>query len=181
MPSMRYRRIASRWDIGIVRLCITSRFNVNAGEIRPIALGRCAGAGSCRWLATPVDGSPFPHAKGLRRRSSRELGRGCEGIALIRRGIAELLQIGNRAGVTGNLATLAVAQLREGAIADALATVEGASTLIPKRAKAFPTRSGFAAKYTLSREICNWLKPTSGSRLQWRTAWAQRHGRRARH
>ena len=91
--------------------------------------------GELPWSATPVDGSPFPHAKGLRRRSSRELGRGCEGIALIRRGIDELLQIGNRAGVTGNLATLAVAQLREGAIADALATVEGALNFNPQEGK----------------------------------------------
>jgi tetratricopeptide (TPR) repeat protein len=61
-----------------------------------------------------------------------ELGREAEGIALLRQGIDDLLQIGNRAGVPHSLTTLAVAQLRAGAIADALETVEQALNFNPQ-------------------------------------------------
>ena len=53
-----------------------------------------------------------------------QLGRATEGIALIRQGLAVLLEIGTRIAETGFTAWLAEAQKREGAIADALETVE---------------------------------------------------------
>jgi predicted ATPase len=53
-----------------------------------------------------------------------QLGRATEGIELIRRGIARFLEIGARGRVGAYTGALAAAQEREGAIADALATVE---------------------------------------------------------
>jgi tetratricopeptide (TPR) repeat protein len=55
-----------------------------------------------------------------------QLGRATEGIGLISEGIDGLLEIGSRLGVSRLLAGLAEAQEREGAIVDALATVEQA-------------------------------------------------------
>jgi hypothetical protein len=55
-----------------------------------------------------------------------QLGRATEGVVLIRQGIAGSLEIGTRLGISGAMASLAAAQEREGAIADALETVEQA-------------------------------------------------------
>ena len=55
-----------------------------------------------------------------------QLGRATEGVALIRQGIAGLLEIGARLGISNFTACLAEAQERDGAIADALETVEQA-------------------------------------------------------
>ena len=55
-----------------------------------------------------------------------QLGRATEGIALLRQGLAVSLEIGTRIAETGFTAWLAEAQEREGAIADALDTVERA-------------------------------------------------------
>jgi tetratricopeptide (TPR) repeat protein len=55
-----------------------------------------------------------------------QLGRATEGVALIRRGIAGLLEVGFRVVIPRLTACLAEAQEREGAIADALETVEQA-------------------------------------------------------
>jgi tetratricopeptide (TPR) repeat protein len=54
------------------------------------------------------------------------LGRASEGIILIRQGIAGLLEIGTRLGISGDITSLAAAQERAGAIDDALVTVEQA-------------------------------------------------------
>jgi class 3 adenylate cyclase/tetratricopeptide (TPR) repeat protein len=53
-------------------------------------------------------------------------GRASEGVALIRQGIAGLLEIGFRLGITYLIGALAEAQACEGAIGDALATAEEA-------------------------------------------------------
>jgi hypothetical protein len=53
-----------------------------------------------------------------------QLGRVTEGVALIRQGIAGLLEIGNRLGITYATGALAEAQACAGAVSDALATVE---------------------------------------------------------
>ncbi len=53
-----------------------------------------------------------------------QLGRGTEGIALIRQGIAGLLEIGSHLGLTFVTSRLAAAQARDGAIVDALETLE---------------------------------------------------------
>jgi adenylate cyclase len=55
-----------------------------------------------------------------------ELGFATEGVGLIRQGISGLLEIGTRVGIAYRTVTLATAQEREGAIADALETVEQA-------------------------------------------------------
>jgi len=72
----------------------------------------------------------FPFVAALSRcnigRARAELGRATEGVALIRRGIAGLLEVGFRLGIPIYTASLAAAQRREGAIADALETVEQA-------------------------------------------------------
>jgi predicted ATPase len=59
-------------------------------------------------------------------RARTELGRASEGIELIRQGIASLLNVGNRAGISSWTTSLAAAQARDGAIVDALETVEQA-------------------------------------------------------
>jgi tetratricopeptide (TPR) repeat protein len=53
-----------------------------------------------------------------------QLGRPTEGIALLRQGLAVLLEIGTRMAETGFNNWLAAAQEREGVVADALDTVE---------------------------------------------------------
>jgi tetratricopeptide (TPR) repeat protein len=55
-----------------------------------------------------------------------QLGRAIEGVVLIREGIAGLLECGIRTGIPHYATSLAEAQQREGAIVDALATVEQA-------------------------------------------------------
>jgi predicted ATPase len=55
-----------------------------------------------------------------------QLGRATEGVALIRRGIADLLEIGTRLRLSDHITCLAAAQEREGTIVEALATVERA-------------------------------------------------------
>ncbi len=68
----------------------------------------------------------LPHASRCVLGQARaQLGRATEGIALIRQGITGLLESG-RAGISDFTAGLAAAQEREGAIVDALATVEQA-------------------------------------------------------
>src|ERR1700722_1093303 len=52
------------------------------------------------------------------------LGRATEGVALVRKGIAGLLEIGCRVGMPGWTTVLADAQQRAGATIDALETVE---------------------------------------------------------
>jgi tetratricopeptide (TPR) repeat protein len=59
-------------------------------------------------------------------RARGELGRASEGIELIRQGIASLLDVGNRAAISSCTTSLAAAQARDGAIVDALKTVEQA-------------------------------------------------------
>ena len=62
------------------------------------------------------------------------LGRGAEGIALIRRGIAEMVETGSRVAISIYMAYLAAAQERAGAIADALETIEQALQANPDEA-----------------------------------------------
>ncbi len=64
-----------------------------------------------------------------------QLGRATEGIALMRQGIAGLLELGNRSNLGGQTAYLAVAQSLAGRIGDALETVEQAlaADTIPPR------------------------------------------------
>jgi tetratricopeptide (TPR) repeat protein len=68
-----------------------------------------------------------------------ELGQAVEGIALIRQGVDALVQIGNRAGIPGSLTSLTAMQLRAGAIADALETVEQALNFNPQEVVARPS------------------------------------------
>jgi predicted ATPase len=55
-----------------------------------------------------------------------QCGHASEGVALIRRGIAGMLEIGRRLGITYFIGALAEAQACAGAVGDALATVEQA-------------------------------------------------------
>jgi tetratricopeptide (TPR) repeat protein len=72
----------------------------------------------------------FPPEAALSRcvlgRARAELGRAPEGIVLIRQGIAGFLEIGGRLGIPIHTASLAAAQALEGAIVEALETVEQA-------------------------------------------------------
>jgi hypothetical protein len=61
-----------------------------------------------------------------------QLGSAGEGVALIRQGLAGLVERGVRAGITETLTCLAEAQALDGAIADALATIEDALTANPE-------------------------------------------------
>jgi class 3 adenylate cyclase/tetratricopeptide (TPR) repeat protein len=60
-----------------------------------------------------------------------EQGRAADGIELIRTGIAGLLDIGSRAGISRSTTYLAAAQERDGATVDALETVERALQVSP--------------------------------------------------
>jgi hypothetical protein len=85
-----------------------------------------------------------------------ELGFATEGVALIRRGISGLLEIGTSVGIAYRTVTLAAAQEREGAIADALETVEQAFQAKSRRTRT-PARGVQAAPGTATE--------TSGDRL----------------
>jgi predicted ATPase len=67
-----------------------------------------------------------------------QLGRAAEGIALIHQGIDALLQTGSRGNVSSLMTFLAAAQLRAGAIGDALETVEQALNFNPEEAVSRP-------------------------------------------
>ncbi len=75
---------------------------------------------------------PTPFSRFILGQARAQLGRTTEGIALIRRGLAGLLEIGMRLTVPYIVASLAEAQEREGAIADALETVEHGLQANPK-------------------------------------------------
>jgi tetratricopeptide (TPR) repeat protein len=72
----------------------------------------------------------FPNAAARSRlvlgRARAQLGRATEGVALIRQGMAGLREIGTRMDISSNTALLAEAQERDGAIVEALETVEQA-------------------------------------------------------
>jgi class 3 adenylate cyclase/tetratricopeptide (TPR) repeat protein len=72
----------------------------------------------------------FPNEAAMARcalgQARAQLGSTVEGIALIRQGIANMLESGQRLGVAFNTAGLAAAQASAGAVADALETVERA-------------------------------------------------------
>jgi tetratricopeptide (TPR) repeat protein len=57
-------------------------------------------------------------------RARAHLGRATEGIALIRQGMADFLGTGTRAGITFFALSLALALAREGAVVDAVETIE---------------------------------------------------------
>jgi len=61
-----------------------------------------------------------------------QLGNPSEGIRLIRRGIAVLLQMGAGLGIGALMATLASAQGLEGAVSDGIATIEQALSINPE-------------------------------------------------
>jgi len=77
----------------------------------------------------------FPYPTALARcvlgQARAQLGNATEGIDLIRKGIAGLLEIGSRFGISNYMAYLAEAQECEGSIADALETVERALQVNP--------------------------------------------------
>jgi class 3 adenylate cyclase/tetratricopeptide (TPR) repeat protein len=77
----------------------------------------------------------FPNIAGMSQcvlgHARAQLGRTAEGIGLIRQGIAGLLEIGMRASISGYTARLAAAQECDGAIVEALATVEQALQVNP--------------------------------------------------
>jgi tetratricopeptide (TPR) repeat protein len=66
------------------------------------------------------------HSRCVLGQTRAHLGRAAEGVVLIREGIAGLLEIGARLGLNNFTAHIAEAQARNGAIADALETVEQA-------------------------------------------------------
>ena len=90
-----------------------------------------------------------------------QLGRTTEGIALIRQGMAGVLEVGMRLTHPLFIASLAEAQEREGAIADALETVEQALQANPENSSTGPRRSGYAANCGSNRGRQNWPRPTS--------------------
>jgi predicted ATPase len=61
-----------------------------------------------------------------------QLGRDVDGIALIRQGMDARVRVGNRSGVPLDIAWLAAAQLRAGAIAGALESIEQALNFNPE-------------------------------------------------
>jgi predicted ATPase len=75
-----------------------------------------------------------------------QLGRASEGIALIRQGIAGFLEIGARGSISAFTGLLAAAQEREGALVDALATVEQALQANPHELGALRLRGELRLK-----------------------------------
>ena len=86
----------------------------------------------------------FPNEEAFSRcllgQARAELGRAAEGIALIRQGIDARVQMGDRAAIPGYMTSLAAAELRAGAIGDALETVEQALSLNPEEAMSRPEK-----------------------------------------
>src|ERR1700674_3039671 len=70
--------------------------------------------------------NPTARSLGSLGRARAQLGRATEGVALIRQGLAALREIGTRMGITASIANLAEAQALEGAIWEALETIEQA-------------------------------------------------------
>jgi class 3 adenylate cyclase/tetratricopeptide (TPR) repeat protein len=93
---------------------------------------------------------PAALARALLGDARARLGRVAEGIALIRHGIADLLEIGTRLEVSSYTAHLAAALERTGAIAEALETVEQALGVNPEemyyRAEIFRIRGELRLK-----------------------------------
>jgi tetratricopeptide (TPR) repeat protein len=73
-------------------------------------------------------------------------------IALIRQGINGLLEIGTRVGIAYRTVTLAAAQEREGAIADALETIEQALQVNPDELVDRPEALRLRGELQLKRE-----------------------------
>jgi tetratricopeptide (TPR) repeat protein len=86
----------------------------------------------------------------IRGRALAELGRASEGVDLIRQGLAGLVEVGTLSGLTRYTAFLAAAQEREGAIADALETVERAIAIsaseLPQRPETLRLRGELRLK-----------------------------------
>jgi tetratricopeptide (TPR) repeat protein len=87
-----------------------------------------------------------------------QLGRTTEGIALIRQGIADLLEIGMRLTIPYLTSEMAVAQERGGAITDALEAAEQALQANPKEFFYRPEGPGFGANCGSKRDRQNWLR-----------------------
>jgi tetratricopeptide (TPR) repeat protein len=70
--------------------------------------------------------NPIARARNHLGRARAQLGHASEGVALIRQGLADLLEIGTRMGITQSITNLAEALALEGAIWEALETIEQA-------------------------------------------------------
>jgi len=82
-------------------------------------------------------------------RARAQLGRAAEGVALIRQGIAGLREIGTRMGLSSTTTWLAEAQERDGAIGDALETVEQALQANPDEVVHRPEAFGLRGELQL--------------------------------
>jgi tetratricopeptide (TPR) repeat protein len=107
------------------------------------------------------------HARGILGAARAQLGHASEGIALIRQGIGGFLEIGARGAISVYTGLLAAAQEPDGAIAEALATVEQAlqanprelgslrlrGTLRLKQGQAELAEEGFREAIAIAREM----------------------------
>jgi class 3 adenylate cyclase/tetratricopeptide (TPR) repeat protein len=104
-------------------------------------------------------------------RARTELGRAIEGVELMRQGIAGLLDVGFGLGIGAQTASLAAAQAHEGAVTEALATIERALRANPgqlvhrpemlalrgelriKQGHTQPAEADFRESFALAREM----------------------------
>jgi predicted ATPase len=98
----------------------------------------------------------FPNVLGLSRvvlgQARAQLGRASEGVALIRQGIAGVLETGVRLGIPDWVGALAEAQACGGAVSDALATVEEALQANPDELVARPENLRLRGELRLTQE-----------------------------
>jgi tetratricopeptide (TPR) repeat protein len=109
-----------------------------------------------------------------------QLGRATEGIELIRQGIAVLYEIGSCVAIGNYMTFLAAAQEREGAIADALETVEQALRANPVELVYRPETLGLRGELRLKQGQTELAMPTSARRSRSHAAWVRKRWNCAR-
>jgi class 3 adenylate cyclase/predicted ATPase len=144
----------SAWMLGHAdsareRIAAAIAFALDRQNRWALAVARALELLLCGWLREPrraeataeqalalADEHGFPQTRGMNRVilgwAQAQLGRTGEGVALIRQGIADLHETGTRARITDYLACLAEAQALDGAIDDALLTIEEAHRANPE-------------------------------------------------
>jgi tetratricopeptide (TPR) repeat protein len=102
-----------------------------------------------------------------------QLGRTSEGVGLIRRGMADLLETGVRVGITRVTTWLVAAQECQGTTAEALETIEQALRVNPDELVNRPEALRIRGELRLSRAPPDWPRQISARLSYLRAVWAQ--------
>ena len=101
-----------------------------------------------------------------------QLGRATEGIALIRQGIAGMLEAGARGSISHYIASLAPRRNVKAPSSTRWKRSSRRSRRIPTRSSTGPKRSGYAANCGSNRGRQNWPRPTSARPSRSRRRWS---------